>query len=340
MRGNNNEISIRMREVKHVTVTDDEKALRLDKWFKGHYPGLRRGTLQKLLRTGQIRLNGRRVKGNYRLEPGQVIRVPPLTHIFDGYTRKKPTLLKNKEEHLVTELKHRILYKDKYILAIDKPSGLAVQGGTKTIQHLDGVLDNFKFGAKERPRLTHRLDRGTSGVLLLARSRDSAQWLTTAFKHREIEKLYWALVAGFPSKTEGVIDLPIEKLPGHKGEKMVPVDGGKIAKTIFKVVDCAGQEITWLALNPKTGRTHQLRAHAVWALKTPIIGDGKYGGPRAFPPGLPHNQSLQLHSRAIRLKNPDGELITLKAPLPRPMSINFKFLGFSENHNQAIFFED
>ena len=326
-----------MSPVQVVTVADDDNGSRLDKWFKRHFPAVSHGRLQKLLRTGQVRLDGRRTKANERLAIGQQVRVPPLRGHETAPAPKAKSHIHVAMRQLAQELRGRVLYQDDEILAIDKPSGLAVQGGSKTNLHIDGALDGLKLGAKDRPRLVHRLDRNTSGVLLLGRSRRAAQWLTTAFQRRETRKLYWAIVAGAPPIDAGIIDLALDKNGGRQGEKIVASEDGRSARTLFRVVDRASRRAAWLAMEPLTGRTHQLRAHAALALKTPIIGDGKYGGSAAFPDGFPEIKTMQLHARAIQLEGLSGRPILIECPLPGGMRENFKFLGFQEQEELTGF---
>ena len=327
-----------MSAVQMVVVGEDDDGSRLDKWFKRYFPDVSHGRLQKLLRTGQIRLDGRRTRANERLAIGQKVRVPPMD---ERKTEKKAKFYAfDQMRDLAQTLRERVLYKDADILAINKPSGLAVQGGSKTTRHIDAALDGLKMGAKERPRLVHRLDRDTSGVLLLGRSRRAAQWLTAAFQRRETRKLYWAIVAGAPAIEEGAIDLSLAKKGGRWGEKMFAFEGGKSARTLFRVVDRAGRRAAWVAMEPLTGRTHQLRAHAALALNTPIIGDGKYGGKAAFPDGLPETKTMQLHARAIRLISMSGQRLLIESPLPEGMIKNFGFLGFQEREKFAGFLNE
>jgi 23S rRNA pseudouridine955/2504/2580 synthase len=220
-----------------------------------------------------------------------------------------------------------VLYNDPYVLAIDKPAGLPVQGGTGTARHLDAMLDVFQQSG-QRPRLVHRLDRDTSGVLVLARSASAASALGAGFRSRLAKKLYWAIVVGVPQPSSGLVDLPLSKLPGRLGER-VAADrtGGARAITDYRLIDRAGREAAWLALEPITGRTHQLRAHCL-ALGTPILGDGKYGGAAAFLPGLAPKVRLHLHARALRIPHPAGGLLTIEAPLPAEMRDTWRFFGF------------
>ena len=213
------------------------------------------------------------------------------------------------------------------MIVIDKPAGLAVQGGSKTVRHLDGMLDALCFGENERPRLVHRLDKHTSGVLVLARSAASAAWLAAAFRSRSVRKLYWAVVAGVPRPARGVVDLPLAKLPGRAGERVVVEAAGREAATRYAVIEAAGRRAAWLALAPRSGRTHQLRVHCR-ALGTPILGDGKYGGAAAVVRGAGLGRGLHLHARTIRLARPGGGEIEATAPLPAQMRQSFHFFGF------------
>lgn len=328
-----------MSNVQLLTVDAEDDGARLDRWFKRHFPALAHGRLRKLLRTGQVRLDGRRAKANDRLEQGQQVRIPPLNFSAARPGRAGPQRTPDMSG-LAADLRGRILYQDDDILAIDKPAGLAVQGGSKTSRHIDAALDGLRLGAKDRPRLVHRLDRDTSGVLLLARSVGAARWLTAAFQRRQTRKLYWALVAGAPLRDQGLIDMPLGKLGGRNGEKMAASPLGKRAQTVYRIVDRAGRKASWLAMEPLTGRTHQLRAHAALALETPIIGDGKYGGKEAFPDGLPDAGNTQLHARAIRLASPGRRRILIEAPPPSSMKANFDFLGFNERDENAGLLEE
>jgi len=316
-----------MAAVSSVEVEADEEGLRLDRWFKRHYPGLTHGNLEKLLRTGQVRLDGKRAKSNQRIEAGQVVRVPPM----DGDTSQPPRPAPKRADLSKDELKELqgwVLYRDDDVIAINKPAGLAVQGGTKTSHHLDAMLDGLRFGSKERPRLVHRLDRDTSGVLLLARSPKAATALAEAFRDKTARKLYWAIVAGVPSPEQGEIDLPLGKVPGQHGERVVArAEGGKRAVTDFRVLDIVAKTAAWVALSPQTGRTHQLRVHMA-ALGTPILGDGKYGGRAAFIEADGVVSALHLHARALRLPHPRGGVLEVVAPLPRHFEATIKALGF------------
>ncbi|HSD35115.1 MAG TPA: RluA family pseudouridine synthase [Alphaproteobacteria bacterium] len=313
-----------MTAVQTLTVTQDETDLRLDRWFKRRFPTLGHGRLEKLLRTGQVRVDGRRAKASMRLEPGQSVRVPPL-----GIEAPAPKRRVEIDPGEASDLKRRVLYKDAWLIALDKPAGLAVQGGTRTERHLDAMLDALRFDAEERPKLVHRLDRDTSGVLLLARTTPAARALAEAFRHKDARKLYWAVTVGVPERSSGTIDLPLAKLAGARGERVAAdQEEGLRAVTRWRVVERAGREAAWLALMPETGRTHQLRVHCA-ALGAPILGDFKYGGREAALPGGTENPKLHLHARAIRMPHPKGGAIEVEAPLPGHMRETFAFLGFS-----------
>jgi 23S rRNA pseudouridine955/2504/2580 synthase len=222
----------------------------------------------------------------------------------------------------------RVVHCDDHIIVLDKPAGLAVQGGSQTIRHLDGMLDVLRFGGA-RPKLVHRLDRDTSGVLVLARTTATATALTRAFRTRAVRKLYWAVVVGVPKRPHGLIDLALAKTSSAGGEKMgAALDAKRRAVTRYRVVEAAGRRVAWLALEPLTGRTHQLRAHCA-ALGVPILGDGKYGGRAAFSLGNAVGRGLHLHAAAIVFPHPADGLFSAQAPLPQHMQQTWQQLGFS-----------
>ena len=306
-----------MSGVQRRTVAQEEAGQRLDRWFQQHFPDLPQGRLQKLLRTGQIRVDGKRAKAGLRLDPGQEIRVPPIK----TKTKAATTVRHAVEETDIEFLRDRVLYSDDDIIAINKPSGLAVQGGSRTERHLDGMLDALRYDADERPKLIHRLDKDTSGVMVLARSRKAARALGHAFAGRDIQKIYWALVVRVPDSDQGCIDLSLAKRGGIGRERVgVDEDEGKRSITDFKIVERAGNRLAWLALWPRTGRTHQLRAHCA-AIGSPILGDGKYGGRGAFVDGLPPDaKQLQLIAREVILPKLSGRgTIRIVAELPPHM---------------------
>ena len=314
-----------MSSVQTIAVAAADADLRLDRWFKRHFPDLTHGRLEKLLRTGQVRVDGRRAQANLRLAPGQQIRVPPLGAAPERPASEGAAVGVAPDD--VRNLQASVLYRDAEVLAINKPAGLAVQGGSGLSRHLDAMLDALRFDAAERPRLVHRLDRDTSGVLLLARSARAAAELTEAFRRKDCRKTYWAIVVGVPKPEHGRIDMALAKLPGRSGERMVADEEGKRAITEYRVLDRAGRQAAWLELMPLTGRTHQLRAHCE-ALGTPILGDGKYGAAAAFLPMPGLARRLHLHAWRIRLPRPGGRLIDVVAPPPKHMVESGRSLGF------------
>lgn len=316
-----------MSEVALVTVDADDADLRLDRWFRRRFPGLSQGHVQKLIRTGQVRVDGHRAKADLRLGAGQTVRVPPLgTRPGPNHLQVAPAA--GRPEDGAT-LRRMLVYEDEVLLVFNKPAGLAVQGGTGTARHLDGMLESLATDG-ERPRLVHRLDRATSGLLVVARTARSAAALGHAFRSHRVRKLYWALVAGVPPQAEGRIDLALAKRESGIGEKMACGERGQPARTDYLTVARAGRVATWLALRPLTGRTHQLRAHCA-AIGTPILGDGKYGGRLAKLAGMP--DGLMLHARAIRLPHPDGGDLDLEAPLESPVLGGFAHLGFAPDRS-------
>ena len=310
--------------VRHLDIGAADDSVRLDRWLRRTLPDVPYGQLAKWLRTGQIRVDGRRAKPGQRLAEGQIVRLPPHNASIDTAPRATAALVGAKD---TTDLQARVLFRDDTLIALNKPSGLAVQDGSKTARHLDGMLDALRFGAAEKPRLVHRLDKDTSGVLLLARDAPSARQMTTLFRHRDVAKVYWALVAGIPAASDGRVDLPLMKTPGQGGEKMRPAkEGGQSAVTGYSIIDQAGSRAAWLALNPLTGRTHQLRAHCA-AMGTPIVGDGKYGGKDAFIAGLANK--LHLHARSLTFPHPiSGQRMDIVAPLSDHCAESWAMLGF------------
>jgi len=316
-------------------VGPDEAEMRLDRWFRQHYPGLGHGRLEKLLRTGQVRVDGKRAKAGQRLAAGQSVRVPPL----DDAATVAPAPARVPAPVAETEaddLRARVLWRDDAVIALDKPAGMAVQGGIRTGRHLDALLDALRFDAAERPRLVHRLDRDTSGVLLLARTAPAARALTAAFRSKDAVKEYWAVAIGVPSPRQGRIDWALTKSAhgkaamAEKPHAHAKKDSdAKRAITDFRVVEAAGKRAAWLALWPRTGRTHQLRVHCA-GMGTPILGDGKYGGRDAFLQGAEVAPGLHLHARRIVCPHPSRptRTIDVTAPLPPGMARSFRYLGF------------
>lgn len=308
-------------------VAADEGDTRLDRWFRRHFPALTQGALQKMLRTGQVRVDGKRVEANTRLAAGQEIRIPPLP---DAPPPERPRAAKPLDPREAKALEAMVIHRDPHVLVLDKPHGLPVQGGPGIAKHLDGMLDALRFEAEERPRLVHRLDKDTSGVLVLARTVAAAAKLAAAFRGRDVEKTYWAVTVGEPTPQAGRIDLPLVKQGGPRGERTAAADPGDKdaarAVTDFRTLDAARRRAAWLELKLITGRTHQLRVHCAEALGCPILGDGKYGGAAAHMDGLPGQ--LHLHARALRLPHPAGGVLEVAAGLPPHMKETFAFFGF------------
>ncbi|EJF90097.1 RluA family pseudouridine synthase [Bartonella melophagi K-2C] len=314
-------------------VKEGESGMRLDRWFKVHYSGLAFGYLQKLLRSGQIRVDGRRVKTDIRLVIGQSIRVP-----FLSVDNKKNLSVTDKTIHdqdKLAILEEMLLYKDPKIFVLNKPAGLAVQGGSGLTCHIDGMLEVWRNKKGEKPRLVHRLDRETSGVLIIARSRGAAQALTAAFRARETKKTYWALVRGVPRKKQDKISTWMVKETTTQGDKMRVCEHGEPdsnhAVSYYRVLDTRGRALSWLEMEPYTGRTHQLRVHAAY-MNHPIIGDSKYffsDNNWELPGGIQNR--LHLHARRIRIPHPSGGILDIIAPLPPHMVQSFNLLAFNEN---------
>ncbi len=310
------------------TVGDDEADTRLDRFLRRRYPALTQGMLQKMCRTGQVRVDGHRVDASSRLQTGQAVRVPPMP----AAAEKAPIVVTPGEQR---EMERLVIYRDDQVIVLNKPSGLATQGGPGITRHLDGMLDVLR-GDGDRPRLVHRLDRDTSGIILLARTAAVAARLAALFRSREVEKTYWAVVAGRPLPVEGQIDQPLKRISGPFGERTIVADrkdkDGQRAYTNYRTLDHAGQKLAWLELSPLTGRTHQLRVHCV-SLGAVIVGDEKYAEPRdngtggSYVEGLP--DKLHLHARSLLLPHPAGGTLEVAAELPPHMRETFSTLGFT-----------
>ncbi len=317
-----------MTGVQNISVTDDEAGMRIDRWFKSHFPGVTHAQLEKYLRKGEVRVAGGRVKSNRRLEAGENVRVPPLS---DRATTKGVPHARAKEDRAF--LASITLYEDDEIVALNKPSGLAVQGGEKTARHIDGMLAACEQDGV-RPKLVHRIDKDTGGLLLVAKTRKAAQALAEAFKDRQVEKTYWALVVGAPRPREGEIDMPVAKRMvriGNRGvERVVPADGegAKRAVSHYQIVEDIGR-VSFVAMRPITGRTHQLRVHAA-AIGHPIVGDYKYGGEASRVDGVA--DKLHLFCRSMTFQHPKtGKVMTITAPVTGAMKDTWAFFGFDEN---------
>lgn len=320
-----------MSGVQLVEIAAGEGDQRLDRWFRRRFPQVSQGRIEKMCRKGEVRLDGGRVKASARVAEGQTVRVPPLP---DG---KAPAVKRSEVSEADAEMMQRaVIFKDDHIIALNKPPGLPSQGGSKQTRHVDGLAEALRFGLDEKPRLVHRLDKDTSGVLVMARTRAVANGLTKAFRARETRKIYWAAVAGAPSPAMGTIRFGLVKAPGHgksgEGEKMITVhpgevdhtDGAKHATTDYAVLSSLAGRASWVAMVPVTGRTHQLRAHMA-ALGHPIVGDGKYGGSGqenlgdgwGAQLGGEFSRKLHLHARSLAFVHPvTGRRVTLVAQLP------------------------
>lgn len=321
-----------MREARTFKVGEDDDGIRLDRWFKRHFPEVGFNLVSRWSRTGQLRLDGNKAAPGDRIQAGQEIRFPPAeaTPLRTDRERPRREPLSEDEIRFVRDM---VIYEDPAAFVLNKPPGLATQGGTKTTQHLDRLLDGLG-DERGRPKLVHRLDKDTSGALLVARTARSAGHFAKAFSGRTAKKIYWALVVGLPDVEEGTIDAPLAKQPGTGGEKMyIDEEHGLPAKTRWRLIDRAGNRASWLELQPLTGRTHQLRAHLA-AIGHPIVGDAKYGGAESFLTGG-ISRKLHLHARRIRIDAPDGGKIDVTADLPTHFAESLATLGFEENAGAA-----
>ncbi|MDE2575629.1 MAG: RluA family pseudouridine synthase [Rhodospirillales bacterium] len=311
-------------------VSADEAEIRLDRWLRRHFPGLTQAAIQKFCRTGQVRVDGKRAEAATRLEAGQSVRIPPMPPAPKG-PRPVPVLEAREQK----ELERMVLYRDEQVIVLNKPPGLPSQGGPGITRHLDGLLDGLRFGAPDRPRLVHRLDRDTSGVLVVARTPGVAAKLAAAFRGRAVAKTYWAIVVGRPVPPQGRIELNLVRVDGFRGERAAvagPYDTD-VAHSItdFSTLDHAARKLAWLELRPLTGRTHQLRVHCA-AIGAPILGDVAYGREHegrntAIVDGFP--EQLHLHARRLEFPHPAGFRLRVEAPLPPHMRESFRALGFT-----------
>ncbi len=332
-----------MSGVQTLTIAEDDADQRLDRWFRRRFPHISQGRIEKLCRKGEIRIDGGRVKAATRLEVGQHIRIPPLPAA--GATKRKPELISDADAQMI---RGAVLWRDDHIIALNKPPGLPTQGGSKQTRHVDGLAEALRFGLDEKPRLVHRLDKDTSGILLLARTRQAAAALTGAFRSRETRKIYWAAVAGVPHPKMGTIRFGLVKAPGRgkggEGERthaIHPRDidatpGAKRATTDYATLSSLAQRVSWVAMVPITGRTHQLRAHMA-AIGHPIVGDRKYGGSAqenlgdgwGAQLGGEISRKLHLHARHLVFVHPmTGQQIMLTAPLPDHMARTWAILDW------------
>lgn len=320
-----------MAGVEQIKVEDGETGMRLDRWFKSHYPGLGFGHLQKLLRSGQIRVDGGRAKADTRIEPGQMIRIPPLGVDQKGGPLTAKTMRNQDDGDVLAQM---LIHEDPKVFVFNKPAGLAVQGGSGINRHVDDMLEAWRNKKGEKPRLVHRLDRDTSGVLVVARTRLAAMKLAESFRARETKKVYWALVRGVPAPRQDKISSWLIKEPTPDGDRVRVAQHGEKgadhAVSYYRVVEQSAQILSWLEMQPHTGRTHQLRVHAA-QIGCPIIGDPKYFEADQnwdFPGGVQNR--LHLHARRIVIPHPDGGFVDVTAPMPPHMKQSWNLLGFDE----------
>jgi len=306
-----------------ATIAEEDDGIRLDRWFKRHRPGTPHALLARWARSGQLTLDGKKADVSDRIGKGQklVMPTPPVETAARPARKGRP--LTNADVELAESM---LIHRDASALVLNKLPGLATQGGTKTEQHVDGLLDALKFDGPVRPKLVHRLDKDTSGALLIARSPRAAAYFAKSFSNRSARKTYWAIIVGVPDIAQGEIDLPLAKQPGSGGEKMHVDDKGLPSKTRYRIIERAGNSAAWVELQPLTGRTHQLRVHMA-AIGHPIVGDGKYGGKGAFLTGT-ISRKLHLHSRRLRIDHPDGGSIDVRAEVPDHFAASLDALGF------------
>jgi 23S rRNA pseudouridine955/2504/2580 synthase len=341
-----------MSGVQHLTVAGDEAEQRLDRWLRRRFPHVTQGRIEKLCRRGEIRIDGGRVRAASRLAPGQVVRVPPLPDA----PAEPPTRGAGLDPGDAEAIRAAVLYRDDRMIVLNKPPGLPVQGGSGVTHHLGRLVPALRFGREDDPRLVHRIDKDTSGLLVLARTGAAATALAKLFRSRAAEKIYFALVAGRPKPAMGTIRFGLVKAGGPgEGERMrilhpdevADTPGARHATTDYRVIDQAGPRCAWVALRPVTGRTHQLRAHMA-AIGCPVIGDGKYGGRGQWNPGdgwgagLGGAASRKLHLHAARLAFRDpatGREMRFLAPLPEHMARSWQLLGLDPTDAPATIFE-
>ena len=313
-----------------AVIGDDDDGIRLDRWFKRHAPDASFNIVSRWARTGALRLDGAKAGPGDRIAAGQSLTFPDAEPevIVSPLAAKRASKERDPlSDDQIAYAQSLVIHRDKHALVISKPPGLATQGGTGTTTHVDGLLDALQFDAPQRPKLVHRLDKDTSGVLLLARTSRAAAWFAKAFASREAKKTYWALTIGVPNPYNGEIDAPLSKQPGSGGEKMhVDPEGGSVAKTRYRVIDKAAGRAAWVEFQPLTGRTHQIRVHAA-AIGHAIQGDAKYGGREAFLTGG-LSRKLHLHARRLVIDHPDGGRLDVTAEPPAHIAESFEMLGF------------
>jgi 23S rRNA pseudouridine955/2504/2580 synthase len=321
--------------VQNVAVTADENGMRVDRFFEARFPGLSFSHIQRVIRKGEVRVNGKRTEPKNRLEAGQTVRIPPLR--FDAPKPRAPG--SEADENTRAFLKSITLYEDADVLVLNKPMGLAVQGGSGTTRHLDGMLEVLRDAHGQRPRLVHRLDKDTAGCLLVAKTRFAASALAQTFRSRSARKVYWALVAGVPKVPQGRISTFLAK-EEREDESVMRIaqhgdKGASHAVTYYAVVDTSGPLLSWISLKPVTGRTHQLRAH-MDHIDHPIVGDPKYFARENWelPGGM--QDKLHLMARRIAVPHPRGGVIDVTAPLPPHMQQSWNLLGLDAKRYDPI----
>ncbi|MEX0840860.1 MAG: RluA family pseudouridine synthase [Xanthobacteraceae bacterium] len=315
--------------VQNVMVTPDEAGMRVDRFLEARFPGLSFSHIQRVIRKGELRVDGKRAQPKNRLQAGQKVRIPPFKH-----APPKPREGASEDVKTRAFLKSITLYEDDDVLVLNKPQGLAVQGGSGTVRHIDGMLDVLRSRDGQRPRLVHRLDKDTAGCLLVAKTRFAAAALAKNFRSRSARKIYWALVVGVPRPKQGRISTFLAKEQREEDSFMRIAkhgeEGASHAVTYYAVVETAGQKLTWVSLKPVTGRTHQLRAH-MDHIGHPIVGDPKYFAKENWElPGGMQNR-LHLLARRIAIPHPRGGTIDVSAPLPPHMVQSWNLLGFDAN---------
>lgn len=336
-----------MSTVQLITIPDDQPEQRLDRWLRKTFPQFKQGQIEKACRKGDLRVDGSRCKSNTRVGPGMEVRIPPLP---DGNAPERPRTARVSDKD-AKMMRDAVIYSDDHIIVINKPAGLPTQGGSKQTRHVDGLAEALRDGYPEKPRLVHRLDKDTSGVLVLARTPAMASKLTASFRHRNTRKIYWALVAGVPTPYLGEVKYGLVKAKGRgkggEGEKMIAVhprdvdatDGAKRAHTLYATLYRVASRAAWVAMEPITGRTHQLRAHMA-EIGHPIIGDGKYGGSSQENMGDGWgaqlggiiSKKLHLHARSLTIEHPEThKIITVTAPLPEHMAHSWETFGWTED---------
>ncbi len=310
----------------NATISEDDDGIRLDRWFQRHTRDISFNIISRWSKTGAVRLDGKKAGPGDRIAAGQTLVWPeslPVEAAARPEVKERPPLSAEQIEYM----RELVIHRCTDAIVINKPPGLATQGGTGISTSVDAMLDALQYDAPARPRLVHRLDKDTSGVLLLARNARSAAFFSKEFAGREAAKTYWALTVGVPKISAGTITAPIAKQPGSGGEKMhVDTEAGLKAHTRYRVIDKAADRAAWTAFMPLTGRTHQIRVHAA-AIGHPLVGDGKYGGKDAFLTGG-ISRKLHLHSRRLLIALPAGGTLDVTAELPAHMAESFAMLGF------------